>query len=82
MKLGKDASSMLLLMIGKGEMDNLLCSDADLLLKVKRFYVFSEVSAVVSLNLFIPDAATYPCCMCKNVKHYRIKEIIHTCNHC
>lgn len=41
MKLGKDASSMLLLMIGKGEMDNLLCSDADLL-KLKDFIFFQK----------------------------------------
>lgn len=41
MKLGKDASSMFLLMIGKGEMDNLLCSDADLL-KLKDFIFFQK----------------------------------------
>lgn len=50
----------------------------EIFLKLKDFYGFlrSLHFKLVSLELFIPYAATDQCCMCKTIKHYWMRDYV------
>lgn len=55
----------------------------EIFLKLKDFYGFLKSLDFIlgSLELFIPDEATDQCCMCKTIKCYWIREVMHSYNY-